>query len=115
MSLAGFGAKLPQTTTLEKRPAELRGKLMIMRRHSPNLLLLWILSCVLSLGIGYGIFASGKAADCKPHEVDGQCGLSTFTGLIDGLGIGSTLFLVASACILFSAYKRRKDRDTPSL
>ena len=88
---------------------------MIMRRHASNLLLLWILSCVLSLGIGYGIFASGKAGDCKPHEVDGQCGMSTFTGLIGGLGIGSMLFLVASACILYSAYKRRKERDTPSL
>jgi hypothetical protein len=67
-----------------------------------------MLSAALSLLVGYGIYADGKASDCKPHEVDGQCGLSTFVGLITGIGVGAVLLLVASGYVLYRAYKNRK-------
>lgn len=31
------------------------------------------------------LYWSGKASDCKPHQIDGQCGLSTFLGALYGI------------------------------
>jgi len=80
----------------------------------PSKLLFWeALSGVSSLLIGYGIFTAGKAADCKPHEADGQCGLSTFAGLIEGVAVGLIVFLIASGYIAYRVYRGRKVKSSP--
>lgn len=72
-----------------------------------KLLALWVLSVALSVGVGFGIYENGKAGDCKPHEVDGQCGMSTFVGAIVGIGAGSVIFLVSSGYIAYCAFASR--------
>jgi hypothetical protein len=49
----------------------------------------------------------GKAGDCKPHEIDGQCGLSTFVGFLYGAVGGIFILLASTIGILVTAARRR--------
>jgi hypothetical protein len=61
-----------------------------------------------SVAVAYGFHISGKSSDCKPHEQDGQCGLSTFvaTGygivcavvIVFGVGIYRGFFMPDDGC-----------------
>ena len=62
---------------------------------------------MLTATIAVAGYASGKAGDCKPQQVDAQCGLSTFVGLLYGVGTGLGLFLISTFCFLIVAYRRR--------
>ncbi len=52
----------------------------------------------------------GRAGDCKPQERDGQCGLSSFIGVVFG-GAGA-LTIVAGTLIwmLVASYRARSSR-----
>jgi hypothetical protein len=56
---------------------------------------------------------SGKAGDCKPNERDGQCGLSTFVGFVDG-AIGAGVVLLGG-CTYIVVILVRKRLETKSL
>jgi hypothetical protein len=60
----------------------------------------------------FAAWFSGKAGDCKPHEVDGQCGLSTFAGLLFGV-IGAMVIVVVSSIAIGIAAWRRDGRIDP--
>jgi uncharacterized membrane protein len=48
---------------------------------------------------------SGIAADCKPHETDGQCGLSTFVGFSYGI-LSAAIILICGGIYLTIAKVR---------
>jgi hypothetical protein len=68
---------------------------------------LWLITSTVSVTTAVGRYAWGKAVDCKPGQIDGQCGLSTFIGLLYGVGTGLALFLISTVCCLIIAYRRR--------
>jgi ABC-type amino acid transport system permease subunit len=43
--------------------------------------------------------AWGCSEDCSPGQQDGQCGLATFVGLLNGLAAGGVFFAIASIVI----------------
>jgi hypothetical protein len=47
-----------------------------------------------------GGLISGKAGDCSVGQSDGQCGLSTFVGLINGLVAGGVVLLLGTIVVL---------------
>jgi hypothetical protein len=51
-----------------------------MRSHQLSLPRTWLITSMLSIAIAVGGYALGKAVDCKPGQIDGQCGLGTFLG-----------------------------------
>jgi hypothetical protein len=50
---------------------------------------------------------SGKAGDCKPNERDGQCGLSTFVGFVDGV-IGAGVVLLGGGTYIVVILVRKR-------
>ena len=79
-----------------------------MKARRLNLPIAWLLTLLLSVGIAVASYAFGKAGDCKPGQVDGQCGLSTFVGLLYGVVAGLTIFLSLSVYFLIVSYRRRR-------
>jgi hypothetical protein len=67
-----------------------------MRSHRLSLPRAWLITSMLSIAIAVGGYALGKAVDCKPGQIDGQCGLGTFLGLLYGVGAGLVLFLITT-------------------
>lgn len=55
---------------------------MNMRRKRFNKVWLW--TSIASLAMAIALWRSGASADCKPGQIDGQCGLSTFIGILYG-------------------------------
>ena len=77
----------------------------------PTVWLIAILMAFCSPAIGY---LSGKAGDCQPGQIDGQCGLSTFVGIVYGV-LGSLVILAcASAYTLFRGYLADKAASDPN-
>ena len=55
--------------------------------------------------IGY---LRGRASDCAPDSMDGQCGMSTFYGLVYGV-IAALVFVgIVSGVSLFFEYREEK-------
>ena len=50
---------------------------------------------------------SGKAGDCKPNVRDGQCGLSTFVGFVDGV-IGAGVVLLGGGTYIVVILVRKQ-------
>jgi hypothetical protein len=78
-----------------------------MKSHRLNLPVAWLITSMLSIAIAVGGYAWGKAVDCKPGQIDGQCGLGTFLGLLYGVGAGLAIFLITTVYFLVVAYRRR--------
>jgi len=64
-----------------------------------------IIMCALSL---YAGVAWGKAADCRPKDIDGQCGLITFLGFCYGAFAGCLILLFALCRTLYLFFERRR-------
>ena len=80
-----------------------------MTKGSANLPLVWltaILIAFFSLVIGDRI---GKAGDCSPGQMDGQCGLSTFVGLVYGAVGGLAILGCAVVYTVVCNYRHRKN------
>jgi hypothetical protein len=79
-----------------------------MRVSYSKLTVVWFLSLIVSVAVALLSYQSGKASDCKPGQVDGQCGLSTFLGLVYGVGAGLAILLVVTVCLLVIAHRLRR-------
>jgi hypothetical protein len=78
-----------------------------MKSHRLNLPVAWLITSMLSIAIAVGGYAWGRDVDCKPGQIDGQCGLGTFLGLFYGVGAGLAIFLITTVYFLVVAYQRR--------
>jgi hypothetical protein len=81
---------------------------------------IWTISILIAFLLLVSGYQYGKAGDCRPGEIDGQCGLSTACGIIYGT-LGSLLVILSAA--VYSLYLNRcdskrtelsKDGTTPS-
>ena len=79
-----------------------------MKDRSLNLPVAWSVTALVSVAAGIGIYLAGKAGDCRPEEIDGQCGMSTFFGLVGGVGAGLVIFVGMGAYFVVVAIKRRR-------
>jgi len=79
-----------------------------MKANGLNLWIVWLGALVVSLAVAIGMYRLGVSGDCKPHEIDGQCGLSSFLGFVYGAFAGLTIFGSTSVCLLIVAIKRRR-------
>ena len=71
-----------------------------------NILLLRLGAVTVVAGcLVYGDYLWGKADDCLPHEIDGQCGMSTVAGLFAGCLVGAAA-LVLGYMIVFRFEER---------
>jgi hypothetical protein len=68
-----------------------------------------LISIVLPV-IGY---QTGKAGDCKPGQIDGQCGLSTFVWFAYGV-IGAVVIAVSCTAHLIIALLRQRKASSAS-
>jgi hypothetical protein len=73
---------------------------------------LWKSLCFL-IGISFLSFVLfsylGKASDCKPHQIDGQCGMSSFFGFV--FGILSGLVILTCGGIYLAIKRVREKRE----
>ena len=79
-----------------------------MPQKAAKIPLFWpiaILMAFCSPVIGY---LTGKAGDCQPGQIDGQCGLSTFVGIVYGVFGSLVILACASAYTLFRSYRSDK-------
>jgi hypothetical protein len=67
-------------------------------------------SFLLSVMIVVTCYGLGRISDCSPHQIDGQCGLSTFMGIMSGAALGLGTFVAASIVIAIKWLRRRKQR-----
>jgi len=70
----------------------------------------WLVAIALSLVTGIAFCAWGKAGDCHPGEVDGQCGLSTFMGFMYGVAAALVILMGALLRTFFIVYERKRAR-----
>ena len=70
--------------------------------------LFWAVSMLISFllpGIGYLI---GKAGDCAPREIDGQCGMSTFFAFAYGVIAAVVIAICSTAYLVIVIVRQRK-------
>lgn len=72
----------------------------------------WIGIVVCSVLVALAFVASGRLADCKPGQIDGQCGLSTFLGMLYGAAAGFAILTIGTALILWKVLARRRARKS---
>ncbi|NYF81351.1 hypothetical protein [Granulicella arctica] len=54
----------------------------------------------------------GIATDCKPGQNDGQCGLSTFVGFINGAGAAAAILFCGGIYLVILQIKKRNAART---
>ena len=74
-----------------------------------NLLFVWLISTVISVTAVIGGYYVGRAGDCSPGQVDGQCGMSTFFGFVYGSLAGLVIFVSMTIFVIVVAYRRNRD------
>jgi hypothetical protein len=52
---------------------------------------------------GVGMSLWGRLGDCRPHDIDGQCGMSTIFGATFGI-VGAVLFIAVQLAHLSSTH-----------
>jgi hypothetical protein len=92
---------------MDAKPSKTRKPLVEVWKAYPLWLRLLIIFAASALTVVAGCL-SGKAGDCGPHDVDGQCGLSTFAGLLTGLAGGAVVLLVGSVWTVVQWHRSRK-------
>jgi len=81
-----------------------------MKGRKLNLPVAWSVTALVSVAVGCGIYLAGKAGDCRPGEIDGQCGMGKYLGLAGGVGAGIVIFVGMGFHFLVVALKRRRAR-----
>ena len=66
----------------------------------------------LSLAVLVVGYVGGRLADCSPHQMDGQCGLSSFLGLMAGLLGGVVVLLAGCLLVILDWVSDRKRKRT---
>jgi cation transporter-like permease len=79
-----------------------------MEGRRSNLVLIWLVALLISVLIPVGSYFIGKAGDCQPGQIDGQCGLSTFVSILYGLSSGAVILISITVYVLIAAYRRRQ-------
>ena len=61
-------------------------------------------------------YGCGKTLDCSPGQQDGQCGFSSFTGIIFGLFLGGSCLVIGELTVLLTWLfeERRRRRQLPT-
>jgi hypothetical protein len=85
-----------------------------MTAHRKNLLLRWLTMTALSAAAFIGCYGCGKAIDCSPGQIDGQCGLGTGVGEISGIFVGAAIFISATIYYGSAALKRSRITTQPN-
>ncbi len=67
----------------------------------------------LSVGGGVAIWQEGVASDCRPEQIDGQCGLSSAMGTLFGIGFFLGVNLIMAAIMLILHLRSRDVRTSP--
>jgi hypothetical protein len=80
-----------------------------MKARQKNLVLRWLAMTALSVAAFIGCYSCGKAIDCTPGQIDGQCGLGTGMGEAAGAFIGLAIFLSATIYYGSVMLKRRRE------
>lgn len=78
-----------------------------MKARRVNLFIVWLIAAAVAVVIADRFYAAGKASDCRPGQIDGQCGLSTFLGAIYGGAAGLAILGTTIVCVAVIAYRRR--------
>ena len=86
-----------------------------MKARRTNLLLGWLTATALSVAVAIGFYARGKASDCTPHQIDGQCGMSTAMGMVEGLLVGGAIFLIATIFFAIAAARRESAEEQTNI
>jgi hypothetical protein len=79
-----------------------------MTNRRLSLPLAWLATVIVSLLVTFGLYLYGVKGDCKAHEIDGQCGMSSFFGLLCGIFAGAVIFVSMSAYLLVVGFKHRR-------
>ena len=83
-----------------------------MMKGTRKSLLFWAVSMLISFllpGIGYLV---GKAGDCTPREIDGQCGMSTFFAFAYGV---IAAVVIAICCTVYLVIVLVRQREPSSV
>jgi hypothetical protein len=65
----------------------------------------------ISCGIFFGCYGCGRAGDCSPGQIDGQCGLATGMGMLAGLFLGGGFLIFSVVAVLSDwAWRRRQEK-----
>ena len=73
---------------------------------------LWSVSFLASFLLVLFGYHAGQAGDCKPNEIDGQCGLSTCAGLFFGVLAAFILLVCTSAYSIFRLYRDERKEES---
>jgi hypothetical protein len=82
-----------------------------------SLLICVLVLLAISVASFFPYYLEGIRGDCRPDEIDGQCGMSSFYGAIDGIAT-SAVVLAIGGTLLAIAHNRMKkiaeeeDQDT---
>ena len=72
-----------------------------------SLLLCVFMLLAISIASFFPFYLDGVRGDCRPDQIDGQCGMSTFFGELYG-GATSVVILIVGAIALSVVHVRKK-------
>jgi hypothetical protein len=84
-----------------------------MMKQTKKSLLFWAASILISAMLPVIGNQIGKAGDCKPGQIDGQCGLTTFVWFAYGV-IGAVVIAVCCTAYLIIALLRQRKASSAS-
>jgi hypothetical protein len=67
-----------------------------------------LVTALVSVVVGIGIYLAARAGECRPEEIDGLCGMGTFVGLVFGVASGLVIFVGMGIYFLSVTFKRRQ-------
>jgi hypothetical protein len=68
---------------------------------------IWLVSLFVAFSVAAGGYFIGRASDCSPKEIDGQCGMSTYFGSLFGALAGAVIVAGMTLYVIIAAYKKR--------
>src|ERR1700683_1018426 len=103
---------LPTTQNLSIPSAVRRTTIVIFERVTAvrakrRLFVIWVVAVGIGLVLADRFYAAGKAADCRPQQIDGHWGLSTSLGLLYGFVVGVAVVVAATIYVAVAAYRGR--------
>jgi hypothetical protein len=78
----------------------------MMKQRIKTQVKIWTVAVSVAALVLFAGYQFGRAGDCRPGEIDGQCGMSTFLGVLYGL-LGGILALACAA--FYSIHRFRRD------
>jgi hypothetical protein len=73
-----------------------------------KLLLCVPLLLLISIASFFPFYLEGIRGDCRPDQIDGQCGLSTFLGMLYGGGTSIAILIVGGIALAIVHVQKRK-------